>query len=301
MKAFITGASGFVGRHLTDFLAGRKGVKVYGLQASDCDIRNSKTLLAFVRKIRPDILFHLAAQSSVQLSWKNPEETFQINLIGTLNLLEAARNSGLHPRIQIAGSAEVYGQAPKGRIRETDSLDPINPYAASKAAQELLAGQYHASLDLKIIRTRAFNHIGPGQSENFVASNFAKQVARIEAGKQPPVIRVGCLESIRDFTDVRDIVRAYWLAMEKGVPGEVYNVCSGVGHKIREIVDFYLDQSRVKIKVRKDPLRLRLSEVSQRVGDPGKFMKKTGWKPQISFEASLRDILDDWRKNVNGF
>ena len=298
----ITGSSGFVGRHLTDFLAAKKGVKVFGIHARDGDVRDAKKVLGLLRKIRPDRIFHLAAQPSVPLSWKDPKQTFQVNLIGTLNLLEAARRLGLRPQIQIAGSSEMYGSAPRDhRIRETDLLQPMNPYAVSKASQDILAGQYHASLGFEIIRTRAFNHIGPGQSENFVVSNFAKQVASIEAGRQSPVIRVGHLESVRDFTDVRDVVRAYWLALEKGDPGQAYNVCSGVGRKIRQIVDFYLAQSRVKIKFQKDTSRLRLSEVSRIVGNPEKFMKKTGWKPLIPFETTLRDILDDWRLNVKGF
>ena len=297
MKILLTGASGFAGGHLTHFLSGKKNIKIYGLCGHDCDVRDPKEVRRMLEEIKPDRIFHLAAQSSVPLSWKDPNETFKTNLMGTLNLLEALKDLKIKPLAHIAGSAEMYGAVQgKHRISERSDLKPMNPYAASKAAQDLLAGQYGDSLGLKIVRTRAFNHIGPGQSENFVVSNFARQVAMIEAGKQVPVIRVGHLESVRDFTDVRDVVRAYWLAVEKGEPGEVYNICSGVGRKIRSVVEFYLAQSRVKIKVRKDASRLRVSEVSRVVGDPQKFMKRTGWKPLIPFDKSLSDILDDWRK-----
>ena len=320
MRVLVTGVRGFTGSYLAEFLLSKKGVEVHGLGRpfSDkkprrkishgvifhpCDILDAKTVERILKKVRPERVFHLAAQSSASLSWNFPAKTLQTNLIGQMNILEAVRKSGQHSQIHIAGSSDAYGIVPISErpIQETICLKPVSPYGVSKAAQDLLAYQYHKAYGLPIVRTRAFNHTGPGQSEAFVASNFARQFALIEAGKEKPVIRVGNLEAVRDFTDVRDIVKAYWLALEKGKSGEVYNVCSGTGHKIGEIVEFYLKHVKVKIKVKLDRVRIRLGDVPFLVGDPSKFMKETGWKAVTPFETTLTDLLNAWRQTVAGF
>jgi len=222
------------------------------------------------------------------------------NIIGQLNIFEAIRHTGINPRIQIAGSSEEYGLVYPNElpIRETNPLRPLSPYAVSKVGQDLLGYQYFMSYKLNIIRTRGFNHTGPRRGEVFAESNFALQIARIEAGLQEPVIRVGNLESKRDYTDVRDMVEGYWLALEKGVPGEVYNICSGQAWSIRQILDMLLGMSTVLVKVEEDPDRLRPSDVPHLVGDSSKFRQVTGWRPKIPIEETLRDLLDYWRMRV---
>ena len=320
MRVLVTGVRGLAGSFLTEFLLSKKGIEVHGLGRPfsknvfgqkiskdiifhPCDICDAKTVNQVIKKVRPERLFHLAAQSSASLSWDFPANTLQTNIIGQLNIFEAVRRSGQNPRIHIAGSSDVYGivDASQSPIRETVCLKPVSPYGVSKAAQDLLAYQYYKAYGLPIVRTRAFNHTGPGQNETFVASNFAKQFALIEAGKEKPVIHTGDLETVRDFTDVRDIVKAYWLAIEKGKPGEAYNVCSGHGRKIREIIEFYLKQVRAKIKIELDSSRIRPGDTPVLVGDSSKFRKETGWKPVIPFETTLTDLLNAWRQTVAGF
>ncbi len=317
MRVLVTGITGFAGSHLADFLVRQKGVRVYGLRRRSSKLGNIRhlagkielypsgtdnflSLRRIVARIKPDRIFHLAAQSFVPLSWEKPAETLTSNILGELYLFEAVRGLGLKPLIHIAASSEEYGAVARKEIpiRETAPLAPLSPYGVSKVAQDLLGYQYQRSFKMNIIRTRAFSHTGPRQREDFVASNFAKQVALIEKGRQEPVIYVGNLEAVRDFTDVRDVVRAYWLALQKGAAGEVYNICSGKGHKIKEIVDLYLRRSRVKIKVKKDTRRMRPSDVPMLVGDASKFRKRTGWKPLIPFEKTLEDILNYWRSKV---
>jgi GDP-4-dehydro-6-deoxy-D-mannose reductase len=204
------------------------------------------------------------------------------------------------PVIQIAGSSEEYGLVLPDEvpIKETNPLRPLSPYAVSKVAQDLLAYQYHQSYGLKTVRTRGFNHTGPRRGDVFVTSNFAKQIASIEAGLQEPVIRVGNLESVRDFTDVRDTVRAYWLAVEKGRPGEVYNIASGREITIRQLLDNLVALSRTQVEVEVDPERLRPSDVEVLIGDASKFHADTGWEPTIPLEQTLEDLLDFWRERV---
>ena len=309
MRIFITGITGFAGGHLADYLAAKKGMEVYGLAHREsspkrriyaCDVRDSSQVASIVRKVKPDRIFHLAAQSSVSFSWEHPKETFEQNLIGTINVLEAARKTGRSIQIQIAGSAHEYGVPPRNGIRidESMAMSPLSPYAVSKAAQDLLACQYYAHYGMKIVRTRAFNHIGPRQTSDFVTSSFARQVALIEAGRQKPEIFVGNLDTIRDYTDVRDVVRAYWLSLEKGKAGEVYNIASGKGRTARQILDYYLKVTPVKIKVKQKASRMRPSDPSRLVGDASKFKLKTGWEPRIPFEKSLKDILQFWREKI---
>jgi len=318
MRILITGITGFAGSHLADFLlAERKDVDIYGMvrwrskteniehirdkiRLYECDIRDAYSVNKVIREVRPERIFHLAAQSFVPTSWRAPAETLTTNVIGELNIFEAVRQNGIDPLIHIAGSSEEYGLVKKDEIpiKETNPLRPLSPYAVSKVGQDLLGYQYFKSYGLKIIRTRGFNHTGPRRGEVFVCSDFAKQVARIEKGKQKPIIKVGNLKAKRDFTDVRDMVRAYWLVLEKGKIGEVYNICSNKAYSIKEVLDILLSLSKRRIKIEEDPQRMRPSDVPILLGDNTKFKKETGWQPEISFEKSIKDLLDYWRQRV---
>jgi len=317
MKVLITGITGFVGSHLADFLLVKGNIEVYGIERwrsrteniehikdkitlMGCDIRDASSVKKLIEKIKPDKIFHLAAQSFVPTSWHAPQETLTTNIIGELNVFEAVRELKMNPFIQIAGSSEEYGLIKENElpIKETNLLRPLSPYAVSKVGQDLLGYQYYKSYGLNIIRTRGFNHSGPRRGEVFVCSDFAIQIAKIEKKKQEPVIHVGNLEAIRDFTDVRDMVKAYWLATEKGKPGEVYNICSGKGYKIKKVLDILLSLTKEKIEIRQDPKRMRPSDVPVLVGDSAKFRKATGWKPEIPFEKTLEDLLNYWRERA---
>ncbi|MBN1824474.1 MAG: GDP-mannose 4,6-dehydratase [Endomicrobiales bacterium] len=317
MKVLITGITGFVGSHLADFLLTKKGVEVWGierwrsntenikhikekLKIIECDLRDTTSVENTILDIRPDKIFHLAAQSFVPTSWHAPAETLTTNIIGELNVFEAVRKAKINPVIQIAGSSEEYGMVYPNEvpIKETNPLRPLSPYGVSKVGQDMLAYQYSKSYGIKAIRTRGFNHTGPRRGEVFVESNFAQQIAKIEAGKQNPVIHVGNLEAKRDYTDVRDMVRAYWLATEKCNPGEEYNICSGKDWKIQEVLDILLGYSKIKVEVKPDPSRMRPSDVMVLLGDNTKFRNATGWKPEIEFKQTMKDLLDYWRENV---
>lgn len=311
MRVLITGISGFAGAHLAAYASRKKNVRLFGTSraarkasASDgaevlvCDMRDRSDIRRVLRRSRPDRIFHLAAQASVPFSWKNAAETFEINLMGTLNLFEELKGLRFHPRVHIAGSSQEYGEPGRKKITERCELRPLSPYAASKIAQEYAACVYEVSAGIPVVRTRAFNHTGPGQREEFVVSGLARQVAEIEAGLRPPVIAAGNLASVRDFTDVRDVARAYWLALDKGVPGEVYNICSGVGRRIREVADYYTSRSRVKFRVTQEASRLRKHDVTCLLGSADKFKKRTGWRPEIAFHSTLDDVLEHWRQRV---
>ncbi len=319
MRVLITGITGFAGSHLADFaLAQDPHLEIHGTRrwrskedAADhlvgrvtfheCDITDAHNMYRVIESVKPDRIFHLAAQSYVPASWDSPAETFHTNIVGQCNLLEAIkrlRPSGYDPIVQIAGSSEEYGKVGKEHlpITETTPLSPLSPYAVSKVAQDYMAYQYWQSFRIRAIRTRAFNHEGPRRGEVFVISNFCKQIADIERELRRPVIHVGNLDAIRDFTDVRDVVRAYWLAMERCEPGDVYNIASGTGHRIRDVLTKLLEMStREDIKVEQDPQRMRPSDVPVLIGDSEKFRRATGWNPQIPFEQTLRDSLDYWR------
>jgi GDP-4-dehydro-6-deoxy-D-mannose reductase len=317
MRVLITGLTGFVGSHLADHLVARGDVEVYGtyrwrsrmdnvehlrgrVQLVECDMRDPVAVRHALAAVRPDRVFHLAAQSYVPTSWLAPGETLIGNVTGQLNLFEAARELKLPVRIQIAGSSEEYGRVLPDEvpIREDNPLRPLSPYAVSKVAQDLLAYQYWMSYGLHTVRTRGFNHTGPRRGEVFVTSNFARQVAEIEKGRRPPVVQVGNLDSTRDFTDVRDMVRAYWLALEHGEPGQVYNICSGRGYTIRSVLETLLELAHVRVEVREDPARLRPSDVTVLLGDCARLRRITGWEPTIPFEVSLKDVLEYWRERV---
>lgn len=322
IKVLITGVTGFVGSHLVDYLLEHQlGVVILGTRRAtsktdniqknlssirliDCDMTDADMLAGLIEHERPDRIFHLAAQSFVPASWASPRETFRINIIGQCNLFEAVRKitkGSYRPVIQIAGSSEEYGlvSSSEGPIREDYPLRPLSPYAVSKVAQDFMGYQYFKSYGLRIIRTRAFNHSGPRRREDFVDSNFAKQIALIEAGRRAPVIEVGNLEAIRDFTDVRDLVAAYWVATERCQAGEVYNIASGTGYRIQSVLDTLIGYSTVKgIEVRKDPKRMRPSDVPVLVGDASKFRQSTGWSPNIHYlRTTLLDTLNYWREN----
>lgn len=317
MRVLITGITGFVGSHLAEFALARGDVEVFGtvrwrsrmeniehmvdqVHLVECDLRDAAAVRNTLNEVRPDYIFHLAAQSYVPISWKAPEETLTTNIISELHLLEAMRELGLDARIQVAGSSEEYGlvHEEEAPITEENPLRPLSPYAVSKVAQDLLAYQYHRSYGLYTVRTRAFNHTGPRRGHVFVTSDWSRQIALIEKGKKEPVIEVGNLEARRDFSDVRDIVRAYWLALEKGESGEVYNIGSGKAITIRELLDLLLSMTEADIKVRQDPQRMRPSDVMLLVTDYSKFNRATGWEPQIPFEKTARDLLDYWRERV---
>ena len=264
------------------------------------DISDAFSMKRIVAAVKPDRIFHLAAQSYVPGSWNAPAETLQRNIIGQVNLLEAVREVELDPLIHIAGSSEEYGYVLPEElpVKETNSLRPLSPYGVSKVAQEMLAYQYFRSYGLRTIVTRGFNHEGPRRGEVFVTSNMAKQITEIEKGLKPPVLYVGDLSSKRDWSDVRDFVRAYWLVMEKGVPGEVYNIGSGVAREVREMIEILLSLTDAKIEVRVDPARFRPSDVKVLIADATKFRNLTGWQPQIPFEETMKDLLNYWRERV---
>src|SRR5437899_285624 len=291
-RLLITGITGFVGSHLAEFALAR-GVAVSGscrwrsktenidhirdrVELIECDIRDLSSMQNLLDRSVPDYIVHLAAQSFVAASWQAPAETLSTNIIGQVNLLEALRARRAHARCLIIGSSEEYGLVEQDElpIRETNPLRPLSPYAVSKVTQDLMGYQYFKSYGLALIRTRAFNHDGPRRGDVFVTSNFAKQIAEIEAGRRAPVIHVGNLKTQRDFTDVRDVVRAYWLLLERGAPGEVYNIFSGRAWSIQEVLDFLLSGSRVRsIAVTEDPARLRPSDVPVLVGDASRLTR----------------------------
>ena len=318
MRALITGITGFAGSHLADYLlSDHPEVEVFGTRRwrsrmenvehlgdrvtlVECDLNDASAVSATLAEIRPQLIFHLAAQSFVPTSWRAPAETLTTNIVSQTNLFEAMRSLELDCTIQIAGSSEEYGLVLPDEvpITEDNPLRPLSPYAVSKVAQDLLAYQYFKSYGLRTIRTRGFNHTGPRRGEVFVTSNFAKQIASIEAGLQDPVIRVGNLSSQRDFTDVRDTVRAYWLAVQKGTPGEVYNIATGKAITIRELLDKLLALSDAEVELEVDPDRLRPSDVEILLGDYSKLEGDTGWQPKIPLETTLRDTLDYWRGRI---
>ena len=307
----VTGAAGFVGSHLLQLLtatpspprivAWRRPVtpsrapttrapRTYGdesiIEWSDVDVLDRNQVANGLDAVRPAVIYHLAGAAGVHASWNRTEA----NVGGTSHLLAAASTIRPRPRILIPGSALVY--RPTGaRIRETDPLGPVSPYALSKLAQELLALQY-VDDGLDIVLTRSFTHLGPGQDPAYAAASFAHQIARIEAGLEEPVLRVGALEAERDFTDVRDTVRAYRLLMERGTTGHPYNVCSGNACKVGEIVERLVDLATVQINIEADVARLRPNDNLKLVGDPTRLKTETGWTPLITLDSSLRDLLN---------
>ena len=313
-KVLITGVTGFAGSHLVEYLHSRGDCEIHGIyrwrsrteniehlmdviKMHECDLRDATNTYETIERIRPDWIFHLAAQSFVPTSWVAPSESLTTNVMAQVNIFEAVRRLGLKTRIQLACSSEEYGMVypDETPIKETNPLRPLSPYAVSKVAQDMLGYQYWMSWKVDSVRTRGFNHEGPRRGPVFVASDFAKQIADIEKGKKAPVLHVGNLEAKRDFTDVRDMVRAYVLALEKCEPGEVYNIASGSAWTIQAVLDHLLGLTKMKIEVKQDPARLRPSDVPILLGDNSKFVKATGWQPTIKFEQTLADMLEYWR------
>ena len=317
MRVLITGITGFVGSYMAEH-ALAQGAEVFGASRGQStaeniehlrgritliqsDLRDDASVRSLVARSSPDYVVHLAAQSVVGESWRAPAETLTNNILSQVNLLEAIRPLAVPPRFLCVGSSEEYGMVYEEElpIRETNPLRPLSPYAVSKVTQDVMGYQYFKSYGLPIVRTRAFSHEGPRRGDVFMTSNFAKQVAEIEAGLREPVVRVGDLKPRRDFSDVRDVVRGYWLLLEHGEPGEVYNLCSGRSWSIQQVLELLIGASTVKgIAVEVDPERLRPSDVMILEGDPSKIEKATGWKVTIPFERTLSELLDYWRERV---
>lgn len=315
-KILVTGASGFVGSHLIDLLIKNNETSIVGtynsenslanlgenkIEAIKVDLTSQKEVADLISKVKPDVLYHLAAFTSPSESFDSPNETFANNISCQINLLEEIKKNKLvDTKILVVSSAEVYGLVEKEDlpIDEDTSFNPTNPYAVSKLAQDFLGRQYFLAHNLKIVRVRPFNHIGPGQSPNFVVSSFAKKIAEIEKGKRKPILPTGNLNTKRDFTDVRDTVKAYTSLIEKGENGEVYNAGSGVSYKISEILDMLLSYSKAKITVESDKSLLRPIDNPELVCDFSKLKNLTGWTPTIPIEKTLKDTLDYWRNII---
>ena len=306
-KYLISGISGFVGKYLADFLTkknyevsgfDRKGSIIPKVNISKIDILDKEAVKNFIKEIKPDYIIHLAAQSSVKKSWDNPEETITINVEGTRNLLEGVIAAGIVPqcKILIVTSAEIYGVPKEVPIKESHPLSPSSPYGESRLKQEELIEDYRKK-GIHITVSRSFPHTGPGQSDQFVCSSFSRQIAEINLGKQEPIIKVGNLEAIRDFTDVRDIIEAYHLILTKELKG-TYNICSGKGIKIDDMLQTLIKLSDKQIEIEQDPSRDRPSDIPILIGDNSKFCEETGWKPNIPFEQTLGDLFAYWKRNL---
>ena len=304
MKALVTGSGGFVGRYLREELE-QHGYDVTGLdvRASDgtviCDLLDPEQALRAVQAVRPDAVFHLAGQADVGRSWHIPQKTVEINVVAAINLLEAVRAYDPKTRLVLVGSSDEYGQLGEmgADVTEDTPLHPQTPYAVSKLAQEQMAGVYVRAYGMQICMTRSFTHGGAGQREGFLIPDFASGVARVERGLAP-CMKVGNLDSRRDFTHVRDVVRAYRLIAEKGVPGEIYNVGSGVTHSAREILDKLRSMARCEVPVEQDPSRMRPSDTPVICCNHGKLTRDTGWQPELGLDAILDDVLAEWREKL---
>jgi len=316
VNALITGIAGFAGSHLAELLLA-KGYRVAGLDRTveraenlqgirhrlelhACDLRDSDRVKEIISSVKPDEIYHLAAMAHVPTSFSDVRLTFDVNLNGTLNVLEGIREASVATKVLYVGTASEYGA-----VRDTDipthedvPFRPVDPYGVSKAAADMLAYQYHKSYGLHIVRVRPFNHVGPRQSPEYLVASLARQVAQIEKGLVEPVLAVGNLESRRDLTDVRDMVLGYQLAIRDGEAGEVYNICSEEAVSVREVLDRLLSMTGTRMTVRQDPNRLRASDVPLVLGDCTRFRERTGWKTTIPLATTLRDTLEYWRATV---
>ncbi len=323
VRALITGISGFVGSYLAEYLLEHTDWHVAGtvygpeeniehlrdrLELYPAELSELETVISILEQAKPNYIFHLAAQPLVSLSRRDPWGTLAINIRLQLNILEAVarlgssalRQSSGQARILVVGSSEEYGLVRPDElpIKETNPLRPTSPYAVSKVAQDMLGLQYHLSHKLYTVRVRSFNHIGPRQRLGFVAPDFASQIAEAEAGLREPVIQVGNLEPQRDFSDVRDVVRGYHLLITRGEPGEVYNLGSEQARSVRELLEKLIAMSKIPITIKQDPERLRPTNVPVIVADCTRIREQIGWRPRISFEQSLRDVLDYWQERI---
>lgn len=304
----VTGATGFAGSHLVEHLAASHEVVAWGRRAPDpalaglarwqqVDLLDGARVAAALRDVRPSLVFHCAGLPHVGASWSNTSAPLEVNVIGTHRLLEALRTHRIPCRVLVTGSAHVYAPS-TAPIRESDALAPASPYALSKLAQEALALRTAIEDGIDVVVTRSFNHTGPRQTPAFVAPSMAKQIATIERGGVEPVMRLGNLDAVRDIMDVRDTVRAYAAALEQGESGGVYNVASGAGRPVRDILTAFLARARVPIRVESDPALMRPSDIPVLIGDATRLRAATGWAPHISFEQMLDDLLEYWRERV---
>ena len=318
MKVLITGITGFAGSHLAEHLLCQGGFEVHGtlrwrsirdgirhiqenVTLHECELRDPFAVMRLIDAVEPDWIVHLASQSKVAVSWNAPADTLVNNITAQLNLFEALRQRGRSAtRILVAGSSEEYGLVHDHElpVRETNPLRPLSPYAVSKVAQDHLGYQYFMSHGLQVVRTRTFNHTGPRHSDDFVTANFARQIIEIEMGRRPAQIQVGNLDARRDFTDIRDVVRAYVLALRHCEAGEVYNIGSGKALSIGQVLERMLAMADRPIEIKPDPARMRPSDVPVMVCDSAKFRARTGWTPQISFDQTLGDLLADFRARL---
>lgn len=315
MRVLITGVTGFVGGHLADYLITHTSCEVWGsarhrdyaplpsgLQLVTGDLRDPDAVVALLRQAAPDIVFHLAAQAVVPLAWRDPWGTLETNIRGQLNLITALLELRMAARMIVIGSEQQYGaiQPDDLPIDEDTPQRPNTPYGVSKVAQEALALQYHRSHGVDVVAVRAFQHIGPGQSPEFASASFARQIAQVEAGQREPVIRVGNLAAQRDFSDVRDVVAAYWALAQQGQAGMVYNVGSGTLRSVQSVLDGLIRHSRVLVRVETDPARVRPVDIPASVCDNSRLRAATGWQPVVPFDQTLADILDYWRAQSVG-
>ena len=318
MRVLITGISGFIGSHLAEYLnSNLNQPQLYGLIRLRSSLANLKkisgqvkyytadlmefsSLLSPLDEIRPDLIFHLAGQTAPSFSWSLPARTVEVNLVGTINLLEAIKELRLNPRVVIAGAGEAYGlsSADELPMKENSQFRPLSPFGVSKAAQDLLGFQYFKSHNLRIVRARLFSTIGPRLPEYYFISSLAKQIAEIEKKKKDPILYAGNLENKRDYTDVRDLVRALWLVAEKGEDGEAYNLGSGQAWFGNEILKILLGMTRAKIVVETEEKRFRPADPPILLADINRLVKLTGWKPQINLKQSLLDVLNYWREEI---
>ena len=314
LQAIITGAGGFAGSHLAEYLLNNTDQTIWGCGQSLAPILRSKTpfnyhcidltnphdTMDFIERTKPDYIYHLAGQAEVHTSWEEPKSNYDANVYAALNILDAIWKLKIKCRMLVVTSMEVYGKVSPNNmpIKEDSCFRPNSPYSASKAAEDLLAQAYFLGHGLDIIRVRPLNHIGPRQSDQFVATAFARQLARIELGQQPPTILVGNLSDRRDFTDVRDMVKAYALTMEYGESGSAYNIASGNMYSIKELLETLIDLSNTKVTIKVDSKRVRSSSTPPLIADCTSFKKITGWEPEITLQETLSDLLNFERNKL---
>jgi GDP-4-dehydro-6-deoxy-D-mannose reductase len=311
MRALITGVGGFVGRHLLPHLheegdevygLGRAGdvLDLHGLRVFQTDLSDRAAIDRVVGEVQPEAVYHLAAQSSPAESLAHPWSTISNNLLAQINLFDALVDAGLRPRVLVVGSSDEYGVVGPEDVptHEDVPLRPTTPYAVSKVGQDMMGFQYFAQHGLPVVRVRPFNHTGPGHDARFVVPSFARQLAEIEQGLREPVLHVGNLNVARDFTDARDMVRAYRLALVRGLAGDVYNLGRGRAVRIADTVDDLIGMSRVRVETRVDPALLRPSDIPRQEADTRKFTSLTGWQPRIPWHTTLRDTFEYWREKV---
>ena len=307
-RILITGVGGFVGLHLTRRIVERGGValglgiepapaSIAGMLAGEwrADVEDLDGLAAALREARPGAIVHVAAQSRGAMAYERPVETYRVNAVGTMALLDAVRREAPGARVLVAGTGEVYGPQPEGsRVGEDALLRPVTPYALSKAAADTLAAAFAGWWDLDVVRTRSFAHVGPGQSDRFLVPSLARQLGRIAAGRQEPIVKVGNLDVTRDFADVRDVVEAYLALLEHGRRGAAYNVCRGEGTRLSDLARRMCERAAVDVTLEVDPGRLRPADLPYLVGDPTAIERDTGWRASRPLDRAIDEVLEEW-------